>query len=150
MLSNPPSNCVALIYHYSLYKKWLAKKLKAKLYQIHYKLHPLKILSVNHAVSPSIKYMTTIYHIFFYKKWIYIFFSSKNFYENKLQNAPFKKNFPGKHAPNPLSKCLATLRVASSFAACNPPNPKKVGHPLANHTYSHGLLLRNLFEEIRL
>ena len=42
MLSNPPSNRVALIITISCIKVNLNnKKLKAKLYQIHYKLHPL-------------------------------------------------------------------------------------------------------------
>ena len=71
MLSNPPSNRVALIYHYFLYKKGiLVKKLKAKLYQIHYKLHPLKILVDHTPESPS-KYMTTIYHYFCIKKFFF-------------------------------------------------------------------------------
>ena len=52
------------------------------------------------------------------------------------QIAPFKKEFPGKHAPEPPSKRVATPRVAS---------PQKVGRPLANHTHSHG----NLFEKMR-
>ena len=46
-------------------------------------------------------------------------------------------------------KRLAKPRVASSFAACNSPSPQKVGPTLSNHTYSHGLLLRNLFVEMR-
>ena len=44
------------------------KKLKAKLYQKHYKLHPLKILSVDHAPESLSKYMTTIYDYFCIKK----------------------------------------------------------------------------------
>ena len=66
------------------------------------------------------------------------------------QIASFKKLFSGKHAPDPPSKRLATPRVASRFAACNnySPSPQKVT-PLANPAYAHGLLLRNLFEEMR-
>ena len=75
MLSNSPSSRVALIYHYFLYKKGiLIKKMKAKLYQIHYKLHPLKIL-VDHAPESPSKYMSTIYHYFSIKnKYFFYFF----------------------------------------------------------------------------
>ena len=38
--------------------------MKAKLYQILCKLHPLKILSVDHAPESPSKYMTTIYQYF--------------------------------------------------------------------------------------
>ena len=68
------------------------------------------------------------------------------------QIAP-SKNFPwelGSMPPNPPSKRLATPRVESSFAACKLAQPPQKLTPLAYHTYSHGLLLRNLFEEIRL
>ena len=57
-----------------------------------------------------------------------------------------KKNSRGSMPQTP-SKRLATPRVTSSFAACNSPSPPKVA-PLANCTYSHGLLLRNLLKEI--
>ena len=52
--------------------------MKAKLYQIHYKLHPLKIL-VDHAPESPSKYMTTIYHYFCIKnKYFFDFFQVKN------------------------------------------------------------------------
>ena len=66
-------------------------------------------------------------------------------YENMLQNAPNctiqKKFMP----PNPPSNRLATPR----FAACHSPSPPKSWPTLANPAYVHGLLLRNLFEEMR-
>ena len=66
------------------------------------------------------------------------------------QIALFKKNFLGKHAPEPPRKCLATPRDASRVAACNSPSPPKSWViPLANPAYAHGLQLRNLFEEMR-
>ena len=62
------------------------------------------------------------------------------------QIAPFKKNSQGIMPPNPPSKRLATPR----FAACHLPSPPKSWPPLVNPAYVHGLLLRNLFEEMRL
>ena len=41
------------------------------------------------------------------------------------QILPFKKNFSGKHAPEPPSKRLAMPRVARRFASCNLPSPQK-------------------------
>ena len=75
MLSNPPSNRVSLIYHYFLYEKGiLVKKIEGKIYQIHYKFHPLKIL-VHHAPESPDKHMTTIYHYFCIKnKYFFYFF----------------------------------------------------------------------------
>ena len=64
-----------------------------------------------------------------------------------LQNAPnctIQKIFSWKHVPeglNPPSKRLATPRVAIST--------KKSWPPLANPANAHGLLLKNLVEEIR-
>ena len=58
-----------------------------------------------------------------------------------LQNAPsctIQKYFFGEACPEPLSKRWATR--------CKPP---KSWPPLANPAYAHGLLLRNLFEEMR-
>ena len=46
-----------------------------------------------------------------------------------LQNAPnctIQKKLSGKHAPEPPSKRMATPRIASRFAACNSPSPKKL------------------------
>ena len=63
-----------------------------------------------------------------------------------LQNAPnctIQKKISGKHAPERLSKCMATPRVASPTP---PPPEKKSCPPLANPAYAHELLLRNLFE----
>ena len=66
------------------------------------------------------------------------------------QITPFKINFFGKHASVPPSKRSATPRVASRFAACNSPSPQTSwATPLANSAYAHGLLLRNLFQEMR-
>ena len=65
-----------------------------------------------------------------------------------LQNAPFKIIFSGKHAPDPPSKRLATPRVTATLQHATRPAPQKVGHPLANPAYAHGLLLRNLLEEM--
>ena len=53
------------------------------------------------------------------------------------QLAPLKNYFSGKLAPNPPSKRVAMLRVASS------PPPNNSCPPLANPTYAHELLLRN-------
>ena len=62
------------------------------------------------------------------------------------QIAPFKKNISlGSMLPDLPSKRLATPRVA-----CNSPSPQYVGSPLANPTNAHGLLLKILFEEMRL
>ena len=59
-----------------------------------------------------------------------------------LQNAPSKKKFPGE--PCPLANAwLGHTSQAASWHATRPAH-KKVGHSLANHTYSHG----NLFEEM--
>ena len=79
--------------------------------------------------------------LFLYKKMnIFRFLSSKKNMEICFKThriTPFKKiELP--------SKLLATPRVASRFAACHPPSP-----PLANPAYAHGLLQRNLFEEMR-
>ena len=60
-----------------------------------------------------------------------------------LQNSPnctIQKLFGGEIMhPNPPSKRLATPRVAST---------QKSWPPLANPAYAHGLLLKNLFEEV--
>ena len=56
------------------------------------------------------------------------------------QIAPFKNFFPGKHAPEPPSKRMATPRVAS------PLPPKNSWPPLANPAHAHELLLSNLLE----
>ena len=55
------------------------------------------------------------------------------------QIAPFQIFFSENHAPEPPSKHLATPRVAST---------QKSWPPLANPAYAHGLLLKNLFEEV--
>ena len=57
-----------------------------------------------------------------------------------LHNAPFKKKFSGKHAPNPPNKRLATPHVEST---------QKSWPPVANPAYAYGLLLKNLFGEMR-
>ena len=56
------------------------------------------------------------------------------------QVALFKNIFFGEACPEPPSKRLATPRVAS---------PPKSWPPLAIPEYTHGLLLRNIFEEMR-
>ena len=94
--------------------------------------------------------MTTIYQIFCIKNEYFYFFSSKKLMKIYSKAHHLKKFSRGIMPPNPPSKCLATPRVANSFAACNSPSPTKVAPPpMTNHTYSHGLRLRNLFEEIR-
>ena len=119
------------------------KKLKAKLYEIHYKLHPLvNIISgqwtVDHTPGSPSKYMTTIYN-YFCKKMLFLDFLKVKIYENMLQNAPnctihffFRRSMP----PNPPSKRMATPRVASP-----PPQKKILSPPLANPAYAHELLL---------
>ena len=70
-----------------------------------------------------------------------------------LQNAPnctIQKIFLEEACPRtPLAN--AWLRHSSQVASrhATRPAPKKVGPPLANVAYAHGLLLRNLFEEMR-
>ena len=63
---------------------------------------------------------------------IFSIFSSKKFMKicsKTHQIELFKKNSPGKHAPNPPSKRLAMPPAASSLAACNSPSPQKVCTP---------------------
>ena len=76
------------------------------------------------------------------------FFSSKKFMKicsKTHQIARSKKFSRGSIPPNAPSK-----RHASQAASRNATRPApKSCPPLTNHTYSHGLLLRNLFEEIR-
>ena len=60
------------------------------------------------------------------------------------QIAQFKKIFLWKHAPSPLGNAWLSYAYVYSFAASNSPSP-----PLANPAYADGLLLRNLFEEMR-
>ena len=57
------------------------------------------------------------------------------------QIAPFQKKLSGKHAPK------QTLGYHTRRKPLAQP-PKKLA-PLANPAYAHGLLLRNLFEEMR-
>ena len=79
---------------------------------------------------------------------ISIYFSSKKFMKICSKThliAQSKKFSRGSMPPNLPSKRHAS-QAASLHA--NRPAPLKAA-PLANHTYSHGLLLRNLFEEIR-
>ena len=62
-----------------------------------------------------------------------------------LQNAP---NFLRGACPRtPLANAMP--HAASRFAACHSPSPPKSWRLLANPAYAHGLLLRNLFEEMR-
>ena len=64
---------------------------------------------------------------------IFRLFESKKFMKicsKTHQNAPFKKKFSGKHAPNPPSKRLTTPRIAST---------QKSWPPLANPAYAHAL-----------
>ena len=71
---------------------------------------------------------------------IFRLFESKKFMKicsKTHQIAPIKKIL-GSMPPNPPSKRMTTPRVAS-----------KSWYPLANPAYAHGLLLRNLFEEMR-
>ena len=66
--------------------------------------------------------------------------------------APFKKKFAEKHMPpNTPSKRLAirhASQAASQHMQLAQPS-KKVGPLLTNPAYAHGLLLKNLFEEMR-
>ena len=63
------------------------------------------------------------------------------------QIEPLKKLFSGKHAPLANAWLCHASQATSRYATC--PAPKKLA-PLTNPAYTHGLLLRNVFEEMRL
>ena len=60
---------------------------------------------------------------------IFSFFQVKKCMKICSKTHHLKKFSQGSMPPNPPSKRLATPRVASSFAVCNSPSPKKLGIP---------------------
>ena len=94
-------------------------KLKAKLKPNCIKCTPnctikkfLWIIPLNHLATSLHDYNLSL---FLYKKWIFLEYTKSKFYQNILQNAPFKKNSRGIMPPNPHSK-----RAALPRTACNP------------------------------
>ena len=71
---------------------------------------------------------------------IFRIFESKKFMKICSKTHNLTNFFLGSMPPNPPKKRLATPRVSS---------PRKSWSPLANPAYVHGLLLRNLFGEMR-
>ena len=64
------------------------------------------------------------------------------------QIAPLKKMFTGKHAHDPLANAWLRHGSQATLRHATRSSPQNDGPLLANPTYAHGLLLRNLFEEM--
>ena len=90
-------------------------------------------------------------YLYIKKPNIFRFFSSKKFMKissKTHQNPPFKKKLSTKHAPEPPEQTLGNATRRKQIRGMQLVHPSKKMGPLANTTYAHGLLLRNLFEEM--